>query len=366
LRIKLYPKKITLEKGPAKKRHLHLINQKQVIKQWFGVSRICYNKAVDILNTDKISFYDLRKQIISDLDEEKPFTKSTPYDIKANAIKDAFTAVLNAKTKSKATRTWNTVCHRLKKDATNSIYIPRAVIKEQAIYIKTLNKIKSSEPFTTPKQDSRICYNSSGFYLQVPHTASAPTDNQGKFGKFVSLDPGVRTFMTAFSNQGVFEFGISDIKRISRLQHHLSNLKGSRKRNARARVYKRIQHLIDDLHWKVAKFLTTNFENIYIPEFNVGQMVQSNNLRSVTKREMLALSHYKFRMRLIHAAHKYGSNIFVVNESYTSKTCTNCGVLNDKLGSSKTFNCNTCGLTLDRDINGARNVLLRALVDSPL
>jgi len=317
----------------------------------------------------KYSFYDLRKIVIEELEELKPFTSTTPYDIRANAIKDAHTAVLNARIKSKKTRTWNTVTYRTRKDKQSSIYIPKANIREQAIYTKTLNKIKSSEPFKKPKQDCRLCYNSSGFYLQVPYTSSPKekiADNQSKLGEFVSLDPGVRTFMTAFSNQGVFEFGISDIKRISRLQYHLYQLKGSRKRHARARMYTKIQNLIDDLHWKVAKFLTTNFENIYIPEFNVGQMVQSEKLRSVTKREMLALSHYKFRMRLIHAAHKNGATIHVVNESYTSKTCTNCGELNEKLGSSKTFNCDECGLTLDRDINGARNILLRALVDSPL
>ncbi|MGE5659502.1 MAG: zinc ribbon domain-containing protein, partial [Actinomycetota bacterium] len=49
------------------------------------------------------------------------------------------------------------------------------------------------------------------------------------------------------------------------------------------------------------------------------------------------------------------------NESYTSKTCTNCGHIHNKLGGSKVFNCSNCGVQLKRDVNGARNILLRAL-----
>lgn len=359
-------------KGPAKKKVTHQINQKQILNQWFGVSRLCYNYAVNILyESEKYSFYDLRTKVIEELGESKPFTLNTPYDIKANAIKDAYTAVINAKTKCKKTKTWNKVEYRLKKDANNSIYIPKANIKTQAIYTSILSTIKSSEPFKTPKQDCRLCYNRSGYYLQVPHTAQAATfplskestENQGKFGKFVSLDPGVRTFMTAFSEFGVFEFGVNDAKNLSKLQNKLKELKGSRKRKARARLYQKIQNLVDDLHWKTAKFLVTNFENIYIPYFGVKQMVMSNKITSKTKREMLTLSHSLFRSRLIHAAHKYGANVLIVNESYTSKTCTNCGTQNDNLGSSKLFKCTNCHIVIDRDFNGARNVFLRSQVD---
>ena len=54
------------------------------------------------------------------------------------------------------------------------------------------------------------------------------------------------------------------------------------------------------------------------------------------------------------------------DESYTSKTCGYCGVINDKLGSSKEFKCkaNTCPqkhLSSDRDIHAARSILLRYL-----
>lgn len=111
-----------------------------------------------------------------------------------------------------------------------------------------------------------------------------------------------------------------------------------------------------------------NYENILIPEFQVSQMVKRGDrkLHKTTVKSMLSWSHYAFRMRLMHQAKKYNSRIWVTNESYTSKTCTGCGKINPTLGGSKTFSCKHCGLVIDRDVGGARNIYIRALVDSPV
>ena len=53
-----------------------------------------------------------------------------------------------------------------------------------------------------------------------------------------------------------------------------------------------------------------------------------------------------------------------VNEAFTSKTQTwNGEIVN--IGSKETLKISE-NATIDRDINGARNIFLRALVDSPI
>ena len=52
-----------------------------------------------------------------------------------------------------------------------------------------------------------------------------------------------------------------------------------------------------------------------------------------------------------------------MSEAYTSKTVSWTGGVNDKLGSSKVVKSGT--VRMDRDINGARGIFLKALVDSP-
>ena len=50
-----------------------------------------------------------------------------------------------------------------------------------------------------------------------------------------------------------------------------------------------------------------------------------------------------------------------IDESYTSKLCSECRFYNSELGKSKTFKCKICNLKLDRDVNSAKNILLKGI-----
>ena len=52
-------------------------------------------------------------------------------------------------------------------------------------------------------------------------------------------------------------------------------------------------------------------------------------------------------------ARQCGSNVVVVDESLTSKTCSSCGFVKSSLGASKVFRCDQCKCVMDRDANGA-------------
>lgn len=57
-----------------------------------------------------------------------------------------------------------------------------------------------------------------------------------------------------------------------------------------------------------------------------------------------------------------------VAEEYTSKTCSKCGQVHNKLGGSKIFKCPNpdCKHVMERDKNGAFNIMLKALRDTSL
>jgi len=88
-------------------------------------------------------------------------------------------------------------------------------------------------------------------------------------GRLCALDPGVRTFQTFFSEHHCGQLGKQDIQRITRLAFHLDKLLSTtRKRQklsfskAATCIRQNICNLIDELHWKVARFLTDNFDVI--------------------------------------------------------------------------------------------------------
>ena len=78
---------------------------------------------------------------------------------------------------------------------------------------------------------------------------------------------------------------------------------------------------------------------------------------------MLTLSHYRFRCVLEHMCWKNGKKLIICNEAYTSKTHPITGELIANLGSKEVIK--TVLGEVDRDINGARNILLRALGNAP-
>jgi putative transposase len=72
--------------------------------------------------------------------------------------------------------------------------------------------------------------------------------------------------------------------------------------------------------------------------------------------------HGLFHTRLLQKAAIQRKVVMDLEEHGTSMTCSSCGVANRRLGSSKTFWCPECKFESDRDINSARNHLLKALV----
>ena len=69
-----------------------------------------------------------------------------------------------------------------------------------------------------------------------------------------------------------------------------------------------------------------------------------------------------FIERLKYHMKKHNKNLKIVTEEYTSKTCGNCGCLDHKLGNKDIFECLNCNLIIDRDTNGARNILLKNIM----
>src|SRR6185437_12384676 len=100
-----------------------------------------------------------------------------------------------------------------------------------------------------------------------------------------------------------------------------------------------------------------NFETIILPSFDTSEMLLKPYLSSKTKATLQTLSHYKFKNKLREQCVKKGNRLHIVNESYTTKTCGSCGVLNSP-GCATVYNCD-CGYTMSRDVHGARNIWLK-------
>ncbi|WP_293091836.1 transposase [Moorena sp. SIOASIH] len=348
-------------------------SQRSLVRKWFGVSRYVFNKTVKILQSGEVkaNWKAIKTGILNDLPD---WCKEVPYQIKSIGIKDACTAVREAKKKYKKTLDINRVRFRSRKNPIQSCYIPKSAISDVGMYHTKLGELKYSEPLPIEVCDSRLTSNNGDFYLVVPHKVTKTNaENQGRV---VALDPGVRTFITFFSETSVGKIGHGDFSRIQRLCQHLDNLlskiskaKGGQKRRmkkAARRMVIKIQNLVNELHHKTARFLVDNFDVILIPTFETSQMSRKGNrkIRSKTVRNMLTFAHYRFKEFLKHKAQEMGKLVIDVCEAYTSKTVSWTGELLN-IGGSKIITSKVDGRSMDRDINGARGIFLRALGDTP-
>jgi hypothetical protein len=230
--------------------------------------------------------------------------------------------------------------------------------------------------------------------IERPETQRPPA----AAGEVVSIDPGVRTFATCFYARagGYREAGNRlgrDVEvlaaeawradmRAERLWHlsreafeREGDLKLQRRLVQRAkRVHRfaarlrlRARNKAAALHWDLANALCRSAELVLLPDFSPGALSNNKDGRRKicqgTARQMLGQGHCTFRDRLKSKAEEYGARVVMCREDFTSKTCGRCGRLNQDLGSSKHFCCPGCGFTIDRDRNGARNVLLRYIAD---
>jgi putative transposase len=90
----------------------------------------------------------------------------------------------------------------------------------------------------------------------------------------------------------------------------------------------------------------------------------TRKLRSKSVRQMLSWAHYRFERFLKHKAFETGKVVLDCNEAYTSKTVSWTGEIISNLGGKKVI-VGGDGFRMDRDINGARGIFLRALGDIP-
>jgi len=340
--------------------------QKQTFKSWNDCSRYVFNQTIEYIRSCvnfSPSWMDIKKDLLKQLPK---WCDDVPFLIKGQAVKEAHQAYWKAKAHPK---------FRSRKNPTQSCYIPKSAIKDTGIYPRVSGKyLHYVEALPKEPLDSRLVYQYNEWFLSVPQKIETHVaENQGRV---VALDPGVRTFQTFYSEFLAGHIGYDDFGRIQRLCFYLDDLisrtskeKSKTKRRmkiAQARMRKKIKNLIKEIHFKTARFLVNTFDVILLPTFETSQMVGKKNrkrkLRSKTVRAMLTWSHYQFKVRLKNKALEFGKNVIDVCEAYTSKTVSWTGELK-KVGGSRVIKAGD--IKMDRDLNGARGIFLRSLVDSP-
>ena len=183
-----------------------------------------------------------------------------------------------------------------------------------------------------------------------------------------SLDPGIKTFLTLFSNNKCVNIADNLKEKIMKNYHHIDRMNNCDKRQSvkekiKKKYQLKIKNLIDDLHWKTINYLTKNFNNILIGNLSTKGIIKNKSNNNLDRRNKIGaqyMSLFKFKERLKYKCLRINVGYMEIDEAYTTMSCSKCGYQND-VGLKREIKCDFCNLKINRDFNGARNIMLRGI-----
>lgn len=391
-------------------------NQKCLLRKFEKAYRFTYNKALDFLKQNKnVSKLTLRTMFVTlrqnaktknrlfGDDNHNPFfvdhewLLKTPKAIRQQATFEASKNFklhkhkCNPKVKGSS---WaiglENLVHIL---PNNKVRISRAAsdekdkttIRFQGHLHASLKPEVTEEDFIVPQCEVRLQKYNSNYYLIIPIQKPIKHINESTLdAKMIGLDPGLRKFLVGYGTDGrVVVFGSRNPRRqfmrtiwykeyldtkLRAKKDSIFRATGKERkalRKQRRKIQERMDNIRKDFHHKVANWITNSYEVISIGKLPKNIILRDRHLPKIVKKAYNALAHYQFRCCLNNKCIERGKIFSAINESYTSKTCTLCGCIRN-VGSSETFTCPCSLMKWDRDLNGARNILIKSISESYL
>jgi putative transposase len=202
----------------------------------------------------------------------------------------------------------------------------------------------------------------SGWYvylmLEVPEPEIAASQNPP-----VGVDVGLLRLLTLSDGTEIDNprWLRSSLRQLRKAQRQLSRRKkgSQRRRKARQQVallHEQVANTRKDFWHKTTRKLVTTYGAIALEDLSPQFMLANRCLSLSAADASLGM----FQQLLTSKAANAGCELVWIHAAYTSQVCSGCGALVEKELSVRVHCCPHCGLTIDRDLNAARNIFFLA------
>jgi putative transposase len=194
-------------------------------------------------------------------------------------------------------------------------------------------------------------------------TRAVPKNN----GSQIGIDLGLKTFATLSDGTA-----IRNPRHLKKYEDKLAfaqrkkdmKKKGSRNRNKVRRkvaiLHEKVKNIRRDFLHKLSSRWVHSYSLIALEDLASQKMAERQFGKSINDAgwsEFISMLSYK--------AESAGSRVVLVDPENTTKQCSRCGVLTKKELWERQHDCPSCGLSMDRDLNAAINILKRATGGTP-
>ena len=369
-------------------------------RKGFGTRRWCWNWAVNkVFNEgEKLSNFKLDvllNSLISEQPEEYGWIKEVNTMVKSSALKDfgLATKKFYQEARKNINSTSNTDPNKFKpklkkkKDSTQSF---RLVKKNEKVfkvesefnfsftwtreYGRISVRTRESIEFLKDKdiKEMTILRQAGKYYISICYEDNKLQKRVSNTGK-IGLDLGVKSLYASYDGLEFTTFKKLDFSEINK-RIALINQKLARKQYDSNNYWKLVVQLQKrhkkasdtkkDLYYKQANWLCVNYSHIIIDDFSYKQYLAMNQVKGVVGRHtrirlLQEESPCLFKDILLYQSTKFVNCTveFVAKGTPTTQTCSKCGHKQEKKLELKdrTFKCEHCGFTIDRDFNSAIN-----------
>ncbi|MDA2922001.1 transposase [Patescibacteria group bacterium AH-259-L07] len=185
-----------------------------------------------------------------------------------------------------------------------------------------------------------------------------------KHEHMIGIDVGLNSFVTTsngdtIDNPRYLRKSEQKLGKIQR-KHSQKKLKSKNRNKSRLKVaalHEKITNQRTDFLHQLSRHLINNFQFIAFEKLNISGMVRNKYL----SKSIADASWGTFLQMLTYKAEEAGVWAQGVNPQHTSQICSNCQKTVPKSLATRIHKCPDCNLTIDRDINAAKNVLTLGL-----
>jgi len=170
----------------------------------------------------------------------------------------------------------------------------------------------------------------------------------------IGIDLGLKDFAALSTGEK-----IENPRLLRQLADQLATAQRARKRRQATNRHARIANARRDFHHKLSTRIVREFDYIAVGNVNAAGLAKTRLAKSV-----LDAGWSSFRNMLRYKATAHGAWYEEVNESFSSRVCSSCASETGPKGVAdlgiRSWVCSGCGISHDRDINSARNILFRS------
>lgn len=354
-------------------------NQQILLERHFGSCRFVYNYFLKKRDEYYVTHKDAEKSSLNYFDTQKMLTdlkKEYPwlYEINSQSLQMSLRFLDNAfknffhknadhpKFKKKGKDDYFAIPQYISMKG-NRIFFPKF---SRGIYFKgseeKLKEIKGIKQIIITKDaGGYFCSIYYEIYKEFPQKNKISSDNA------IGIDLGIKKFAT-LSDGIVIENprNINKVeKRIGRLQKQLSKKKKGSKNFEKQKIriqkkYMKLRNMRKDFQDKVSTAIAKRYDTIILEDLDVQEMQKNRHIA----KNITDVSFYAFKKRLEWKAEKFGKNTVEIGRfDPSSKLCSRCGHLkNDLKLSERTYHCDVCGFTINRDYNASLNIKKMGLI----